>query len=121
MQTQTYTISNRVDARAPSEYKQHARLATRREAGNKLLELLEQQKLPAVVDIEEGWKHIAPTYGFEPDQLFEIRLSFTPVQHHHVTMASYDFPDFAAPNKRLHWTLRLWAGLKNLVGLGSRQ
>jgi hypothetical protein len=26
-----------------------------------------------------------------------------------------------APNKRLHWTLRLLAWLKNLFGLGSRQ
>lgn len=25
------------------------------------------------------------------------------------------------PNKRLHWTLRLWAWMKNCVGLGSRQ
>ena len=30
-------------------------------------------------------------------------------------------PIISAPNKRLHWTLRLWAWLKNLVGLGSRQ
>lgn len=27
----------------------------------------------------------------------------------------------AASNKRLHWTLRLWTWLKNLVSLGSRQ
>jgi hypothetical protein len=30
-------------------------------------------------------------------------------------------PIMSAPNKRLHWTLRLWAWLKNLFGLGSRQ
>jgi len=29
--------------------------------------------------------------------------------------------NFTPPNKRLHWTLRLWAWLKNLVGLGSHQ
>ena len=27
----------------------------------------------------------------------------------------------AASNKRVHWTLRLWAWLKNCVGLGLRQ
>ena len=30
-------------------------------------------------------------------------------------------PIMSAPNKCLHWTLRLWAWLKNLVGLGSHQ
>lgn len=27
----------------------------------------------------------------------------------------------AAANKRVHWTLRLWAWLKNIFGLGLRQ
>jgi hypothetical protein len=29
--------------------------------------------------------------------------------------------NFTPPNERLRWTLRLFAWLKNLIGLGSRQ
>lgn len=32
-----------------------------------------------------------------------------------------EWENWSALNKRLHWTLRLLAWLKNLVGLGSRQ
>ena len=31
------------------------------------------------------------------------------------------FYTFVTPNKRLHWTLRLWAWLKNNIRLGLRQ
>jgi len=32
-----------------------------------------------------------------------------------------EWENWNAPNKCLHWTLRPWAWLKNLVGLGLRQ
>ncbi len=29
--------------------------------------------------------------------------------------------NFTPPNPRVHWTLRLWAWVKNCIGLGLRQ
>lgn len=46
--------------------------------------------------------------------IYQYQLAFCSVWCH-------DLYTIFAPNKRVHWTLRLLAYLKNKVGLGSRQ
>ena len=90
-----YRIARRVPSYAGGDYKNHARMAVREEAGRKLIELLEGQKLPTVVNFSEGWRDNLYGEFYEPEEVFEIDLRFTPVQHRHVTMAIPDYDSLA--------------------------
>ncbi len=96
MDTQKYRFSKIVEFRMPVEFRKYVRAQMRHEAGNKLLDLLEEQKLPAVVDFKESVRKVSSNvpYQIEPNDIFEIELSFTPVQHQHIAIASQPFMDY---------------------------
>ena len=90
MNGQKYTVTQKTDTRLPAEYKFHVRETTRREAGNKLYGILLENKLPAVVDIEEATEREYGAVDYFPSDVFRIDITVTPVQHRHVTWARMD-------------------------------
>ena len=89
MEGQKYNFSRLVVSRYPDEYKNYARREVREEAGRKLLELLEQNKMPAVVDFDESTTRMGYS-PYEENEVFELVLTVTPVQHHRVTYYTQD-------------------------------
>jgi hypothetical protein len=89
-----YSVSIKAPVEAPPGYAAHQLEVGRRQAGNKLYEILYSQKLPAVVDIEEI-SMPAPQgdmYSmYRPEHELRIEITVTPVQHRHVTIAHADY------------------------------
>jgi len=88
-----YSVSIKTPVEAPPEYAAHQLEAGRRQAGNKLYEILYSQKLPAVVDIEEISIPTAPQgdmYSmYRPEHELRIEITVTPVQYRHVVLPSF--------------------------------
>ena len=91
-----YSISIRTPHDAPPEYFARQLETGRRQAGNKLYEILYSQKLPAVVDIEEVSMPFSPYSShsfFYPERELRIEITVTLVTHKHVVVPSF-YSDF---------------------------
>lgn len=97
--TQTFRLEDTCNSDAPDDYKQRVWENMKREMGLKLYGLLEQQKIPVVVEIFENIKQF-PAKDYETWSYFNqrnlsigrlegydklrIEVRFTPVKYRHV-------------------------------------
>lgn len=107
-----YTLSVRVPHSAPEQYRQYAYRELRRKAGNELLDILWKLRLPAVVDVEEvvGKLPGGSWTTNEYDDVLEIRLHITPVQHRDVVDVVYEhlaYGELVKP-KNIFDRIHLW-------------
>lgn len=94
-----WSYSIRVPNYAPDEYKQLALLRAKEEVGLKLYSILEQNRGPAVVEIEDRViKAQVADYMGDSDEI-AINVKVTPVQYRHVELAKLDtnFAPVASP------------------------
>ena len=109
-----YRLSKRVESEAPDDYKKYLRDALLRQAGIDLLKILQENKLPAVVDVEERLekRNMSAWVTNTPVDEYIIEIEVNPVRHKHITMPHVDDLYFEAfkPNT-------FWKRLKFLLGL----
>jgi hypothetical protein len=102
----TYNPSNKwrfeskVPKEAPQGYKARELEAIRYRAGRDIYKILLEQKLPAVVDIEEKSETRLDNFTHYGElDVFTIEVTITPVEHRHVTLAHH-YQDVFAPFRR---------------------
>jgi len=96
------------------EHKKYVRELIRHEVGMKiLLDILESDKLPAVIDFEEK---VIPMYinNDEYAEEFTIEFSIEPVQWKHVSMISDNYQGFNYPKPFIFYKIKRW-WRKNVV------
>jgi len=87
-----YRFGFSIRAGLPDEAKQHYYQNYRSDIAVKLLDVLEQTRLPATIDFEEGVeKRSSPVYPFD-EEVYQYDFIVTPVEHQRVTFAKYDHP-----------------------------
>jgi hypothetical protein len=99
-ETMAYNCGNqwrweaKTPTRYPGEHKAQELEMMRRRAGEDLYKILLEQKLPAVVDIEEKSETRLDTFTYAGGlDVFTITATITPVEHRHVTMAHH-YPQY---------------------------
>jgi hypothetical protein len=107
----SWSIENMCHSDAPEEYKQEALRWTRQKVSNQLFDILWQNKLPAVVDIDEKIDYSYHNdFMCVPNDRIRIKVTITPVQYRNVEMIStyYGGADWIKFNEHKNLFMRFW-------------
>lgn len=92
-------IESRYPADAPPELKRQAWDRLRKQAGNKLYEILEQNPNPAVVEIDGPEILPDDPFSLTHQERIGIRVQVTRVSYNKIEMHLIDDPDFSLPSR----------------------
>ena len=109
---QKYTVQQTLDSSSSDKHKTYILEVVREKAGNKLFKMLLQNKLPAVVSVDEKLYYKRAEYSCNGhDEEIEIVMTVTPVQHKHITIVSPNPPLSLQSNE----TVSLFGKIKRLL------